>query len=65
VTEHLRQQLRQESSTNRASDSRLLAALDRCLSAEDELDRNANQATLLECWVDDLTRLLNTTPSTR
>lgn len=64
VTEHLRQQLRQQSSTNRASDSRLLAALDLCLSAEDELERNANQATLLECWVDDLRQLLNSAPST-
>jgi DNA polymerase-3 subunit delta' len=65
VMEHLRYQLRSGNSTNRASDSRLLAALDRCLSAEDELDRNANQATLLECWVDDLTRLLSPTPSSR
>jgi DNA polymerase-3 subunit delta' len=64
VTQHLRQQLLRGSSTNRASESRLLAALDRCLSAEDELDRNANQATLLECWIDDLTRLLNPNPST-
>lgn len=31
-----------------------LAALDRCLEAEEQLDRNANQATLLECWLDDL-----------
>jgi DNA polymerase-3 subunit delta' len=31
-----------------------LAALDRCLTAEEQLDRNANQATLLECWLDDL-----------
>jgi DNA polymerase III subunit delta' len=31
-----------------------LAALDRTLEAEDQLDRNANQATLLECWLDDL-----------
>ena len=35
-----------------------LAALDRCLEAEIELDRNANQATLLECWVDDLADIL-------
>jgi DNA polymerase-3 subunit delta' len=65
VMAYLRDQLRSGNSTNRASDSRLLAALDRCLSAEDELDRNANQATLLECWVDDLARLLSPTPSTR
>ncbi|MGI9428646.1 MAG: hypothetical protein ACR2NM_08310, partial [Bythopirellula sp.] len=32
----------------------LLAVLDRCLEAELQLDRNANQATLLECWLDDL-----------
>ena len=31
-----------------------ITALDRCLEAEVELDRNANQATLLECWLDDL-----------
>ncbi len=31
-----------------------LAALDRTLEAEEQLDRNANQATLLECWLEDL-----------
>lgn len=31
-----------------------LAALDRTLEAEDQLDRNANQATLIETWIDDL-----------
>ncbi len=35
-----------------------LAALDRCLEAEQQLDRNANQATLLECWLDDLAEIL-------
>ena len=39
-----------------------LAALDRCLEAETELERNANQATLLECWVDDLSRILTRFP---
>lgn len=34
-----------------------LAALDRTLEAEEQLDRNANQATLVECWIDDLVRL--------
>lgn len=38
-----------------------LAILDRCLEAEVELDRNANQATLLECWLDDLTGILTAT----
>ena len=35
-----------------------LAVLDRCLEAEQQLDRNANQATLLECWLDDLAEVL-------
>ena len=34
--------------------------LDRCLEAELQLDRNANQATLLECWLDDLAGILTT-----
>lgn len=29
----------------------------RCLDAIDQLDRNANQATLIECWLDDLARM--------
>jgi DNA polymerase-3 subunit delta' len=37
-----------------------ISALDRCLEAEVELDRNANQATLLECWLDDLSLLVRT-----
>jgi DNA polymerase-3 subunit delta' len=58
VTNHLRGVLRGvQQSPNRAPESRLLAAMDRCIQAEEELDRNANQATLLECWVDDLSRL--------
>lgn len=28
--------------------------LDRCLEALEQIDRNANAATLLECWLDDL-----------
>jgi DNA polymerase-3 subunit delta' len=62
VMNHFRGVLRGEGvqeSPNRAPDSRLLAAMDRCIQAEEELDRNANQATLLECWVDDLGRLLS------
>ncbi len=37
-----------------------LSILDRCLEAEIQLDRNANQATLLECWLDDLAGILGT-----
>ena len=39
-----------------------LAALDRCLEAEEQLDRNANQATLLESWLDDLAALSRSSP---
>jgi hypothetical protein len=28
--------------------------LDRCLDAATQIDRNANQTTLIECWLDDL-----------
>jgi hypothetical protein len=28
--------------------------LDRCLDAAAQIDRNANQSTLIECWLDDL-----------
>ena len=30
------------------------ACLDRCLETAEQIDRNANQATLIECWLDDL-----------
>ena len=36
-------------------DSELSAVrLDRCVDAAGQIDRNANQATLIECWLDDL-----------
>lgn len=35
----------------------MLAAMDRTLTAAEQLDRNANQATLIECWTADLARL--------
>ncbi|QEG34858.1 DNA polymerase III subunit [Bythopirellula goksoeyrii] len=38
--------------------ARVLAALDRCQQAEVQLDRNANQSTLIECWIDDLDQIL-------
>ncbi len=58
---HLSDHLRANAADARVNPSqvnRVLEALDRCQQAEEELDRNANQATLLECWVDDLTRIL-------
>jgi hypothetical protein len=40
-----------------ASDTEAAARrLDRCLDAAGQIDRNANQATLVECWMDDLAR---------
>jgi hypothetical protein len=30
------------------------ACLERCLEALGQIDRNANQATLIEAWLDDL-----------
>jgi len=32
----------------------VVICLDRCLDAAEQIDRNANQATLIECWLDDL-----------
>jgi DNA polymerase-3 subunit delta' len=41
------------------SDSETIAdCLDRCLEALGQVEANANQATLLECWVDDLFEML-------
>jgi DNA polymerase-3 subunit delta' len=36
------------------------ACLDRCLEASDQIARNANQATLVECWLDDLGKITAT-----
>ncbi len=35
----------------------LSACAERCLDALEQIDRNANQATLVECWMDDLDRI--------
>ncbi|MBI2481790.1 MAG: DNA polymerase III subunit delta' [Planctomycetia bacterium] len=32
------------------------ACVERCLDAQAQVDANANQATLIECWIDDLAR---------
>jgi DNA polymerase-3 subunit delta' len=53
VGEVLRQAVR-NAAANEQPPEPALAALDRTLEAEDQLDRNANLATLLECWLDDL-----------
>lgn len=39
------------------TDETAAACLERCLDAEGHVAANANQATLLECWLDDLTTI--------
>lgn len=53
VADRFHAALRQSAIDGRA-DEASLAAIDRCLEAEEQIDRNANQATLLEAWLDDL-----------
>lgn len=69
VARHFRQRLRSgcdlaldgagDTSANYRSQQQALAVLDRCIEAELQLDRNANQATLLACWLDDLATALD------
>lgn len=40
-----------------ADETAAAACLDRCLEAMEQLDRNAYQPTLLECWIDDLVKI--------
>ncbi len=35
----------------------LATRIERCLDAAEQIDRNANQSTLVECWIDDLARV--------
>ena len=61
VIRHFRRQLRDAAGVAEADErvqAQALAALDRCVEAEMQLDRNANQATLLACWLDDLSTVL-------
>jgi DNA polymerase-3 subunit delta' len=53
VGELFRQSLRSAADRAESIDA-ILAGLQRCLEAEEQLDRNANQATLIECWLSDL-----------
>jgi len=62
VASHFRQLLRAANLGSRTTDC-LLAILDRCLEAEIQLDSNANLATLLECWLDDLASLFADFPA--
>ncbi len=49
-----------QSAIDRQPSEMTLAAIDRCLEAEEQIDRNANQSTLLESWLDDLATLRQT-----
>jgi len=57
VADAFRQSLRATAAAD-SIDEATLAALDRCLEAEEQIDRNANQSTLLESWIDELDALL-------
>lgn len=47
----------QTASNARCVDVEAIAAcVERCLDAQAQVDANANQATLIECWIDDLAR---------
>jgi DNA polymerase-3 subunit delta' len=41
-----------------ADDETAAACVDRCLDALAHIDRNANQAIWIECWLDDLARMI-------
>ena len=53
VADRLQSALRQAAIEGQPGEA-LLAAIDRCLEAEEQIDRNANQSTLIETWLDDL-----------
>ncbi|WP_153559119.1 DNA polymerase III subunit [Roseimaritima sediminicola] len=55
AVQHFRRRLRAGAESNRF-DARELYRLDRCLMALQEVDRNVNQATLIESWAVDLQR---------
>jgi DNA polymerase-3 subunit delta' len=57
VADQYRDLLRQASVAGEA-DERALSAIDRTLEAEEQINRNANQSTLLETWLDDLAAIL-------
>jgi DNA polymerase-3 subunit delta' len=40
------------------SNERLATCVERCLDSLEQIDRNANQTTLIECWTDDLDRAM-------
>jgi DNA polymerase III subunit delta' len=52
LQEHVQQAIEHGAAGPAATSTRL----DRCLDTAAQIDRNANQATLVDCWMDDLAR---------
>jgi DNA polymerase-3 subunit delta' len=52
LQQHIRQAMERGQNNSELSASRV----DRCLDAVAQIDRNANQTTLIECWLDDLAK---------
>jgi DNA polymerase-3 subunit delta' len=52
--QELRQQTQQAIENGHNDGEATAGRLDRCLEAITQIERNANQATLIECWLDDL-----------
>jgi DNA polymerase III subunit delta' len=61
LADRFRAQLRQAAANGEPCEP-LLAAVDRCLEAEEQIDRNANQSTLVEAWLDDMATILKQHP---
>ena len=56
--DELSQQVDRAAGTWPAGDETAAACAERCLDALAHIDRNANQAIWIECWLDDLSRLI-------
>ncbi|MGI9455264.1 MAG: ATP-binding protein [Aeoliella sp.] len=52
--EHYRRELRTDPAS--AAAPGLLSRIDRCLRAEEQVDRNAHPQTVVQCWAEDLAR---------
>ncbi|MDZ7618427.1 MAG: DNA polymerase III subunit [Patescibacteria group bacterium] len=50
----LAKSVREAMAADRFAGHRAMVRVERCLEAAEQIDRNANQTTLIECWLDDL-----------
>ncbi|MCH2125334.1 MAG: hypothetical protein MK165_11100 [Pirellulaceae bacterium] len=61
ATEYFRQKVRHECDAGKTSNLRAIElwtdCIDRCVDTESQIHNNANQATLVDCWLDDLLTL--------